>query len=209
MTARIFVAKLSPESDENELRQFFSTVGKVTSVTLPLDRQTGRRRGFAFIDFEDAASAQEAIRSLNQQQLRGRSIVVTEAQQRQEGGRHNAGRTPAHPLESPHRFSGVSSPKSRTEDRRDSRQPLPDFSEVPEKRSRRNSRGSKGPGKKSKSQEGKPGRGPIPERRTDRLFDWGDEDEADLIDFDNVATSQRRVDTDGEADKDAESDEGS
>ena len=87
MSVRLFVGNLSFDVTESELRDLFSQVGVVTQIRIPLDRESGRPRGFAFIDLEDRAQADEAMRRLHQQEFKGRALVVNEATAREEGSR--------------------------------------------------------------------------------------------------------------------------
>ena len=73
MPVRLFVGNLSYDATEAELREHFGSVGPVTYCYLPTDRETGRQRGFAFVEFGDDAHAQEAISRLNNQTFRGRA----------------------------------------------------------------------------------------------------------------------------------------
>ena len=68
---------------EAELREHFGTIGPVTYCYLPTDRETGRPRGFAFVEFGDDSHAQDAITRLNNQMFRGRPLAVKEAQPRE------------------------------------------------------------------------------------------------------------------------------
>ncbi len=85
MAVRLFVGNLAYDVSETELREFLSPAGSVVSVRLPTDRETGRPRGFAFVEFADAAQAEEAIRRFNQQLFKGRPLVINEARPREEG----------------------------------------------------------------------------------------------------------------------------
>jgi cold-inducible RNA-binding protein len=87
LSVRLFVGNLSYDVTESELRELFSQAGTVTQVRIPLDRETGRPRGFAFLDLEDRAQANEAINRLNQQMFKGRAMAVSEAVAREEGSR--------------------------------------------------------------------------------------------------------------------------
>jgi cold-inducible RNA-binding protein len=82
-TMRIFVANLSYQTTEEQLNDLFSEAGQVESATIVTDRDTGRSRGFAFIEMDkDAAAA--AIEKLNGIELNGRTINVNEARPRPE-----------------------------------------------------------------------------------------------------------------------------
>ena len=83
MSTRIFVGNLSYQTTENQLSDLFSEVGEVQSATIVTDRDTGRSRGFAFIEMErDAAT--KAIERFNGVELNGRNINVNEARPRPE-----------------------------------------------------------------------------------------------------------------------------
>jgi hypothetical protein len=69
-----------------DLRAHFGTVGEPSQIVIPVDRDTGRPRGFAFVEFADRAVAEEAINRFNQQPFMGRSLSVSEARPREERG---------------------------------------------------------------------------------------------------------------------------
>jgi len=71
---------------EADLRTHFSGVGNPSQVVIPVDRETGRPRGFAFVEFLDRAIAEQAIQRFNQQAFMGRSLSVSEARPREERG---------------------------------------------------------------------------------------------------------------------------
>ena len=79
MPVRLFVGNLPYDATEEDIRAHFSTAGNVLNVFVPLDRETGRKRGFAFVEFGDNAQAQEAIRLFNSQPFKGRPLAVNEA----------------------------------------------------------------------------------------------------------------------------------
>jgi RNA recognition motif-containing protein len=85
MSVRLFVGNLAYDVTEAELREFFSAAGTPLSIRMPTDRETGKLRGFAFVEFSDAAQAEEAIRRFNQQVFKGRPLVVNEARPREAG----------------------------------------------------------------------------------------------------------------------------
>lgn len=86
MSVRLFIGNLPYSATEAELREHLSTVGTPASVVLPVDRETGRPRGFAFVDYADRAIAEEAIRRFDQQLFKGRPLAVSEARPREERG---------------------------------------------------------------------------------------------------------------------------
>ena len=84
MGVRLFVGNLDYSVNEMELRQHFSSVGQPAQVALPVDRETGRPRGFAFVEFADRAVAEEVIRQFNGQALKGRPLAISEAREREQ-----------------------------------------------------------------------------------------------------------------------------
>ena len=95
MPVRLFVGNLPYDITEAELRAHFSEVGAVSYVSLPTDRETGRQRGFAFIEFSDRAQAEEAIRRFNNQAFKGRPLAVSEARERDDRPRPSGPPRPA------------------------------------------------------------------------------------------------------------------
>src|SRR5215470_6056111 len=91
MSVRLFIGNLPYSATEAELREHLSTVGEPASVVLPVDRDTGRPRGFAFVDYADRAVAEEAIRRFDQQPFKGRGLAVSEARPREPGAPRPAG----------------------------------------------------------------------------------------------------------------------
>jgi hypothetical protein len=79
MSVRLFVGNLPYSVTEDDVRNHFAAVGPVVSVKIPVDRETGRSRGFAFVEYADRAVAEEAIRRLHNQPLGGRNLAVNEA----------------------------------------------------------------------------------------------------------------------------------
>jgi RNA recognition motif-containing protein len=77
---KLFVAGLPYDFDDAELMEFFEKFGKVNSAKVAIDKQTGKSRGFAFVDMANEEEAKEAIESLNGLELgRGKTMVVKEA----------------------------------------------------------------------------------------------------------------------------------
>jgi cold-inducible RNA-binding protein len=76
---RIYVGNLSYQTEEPQLEQLFSSVGKVSSVRLVRDHETGRSRGFAFVEMNDDEQGRAACDTLNQQEFEGRRLTVNEA----------------------------------------------------------------------------------------------------------------------------------
>jgi len=77
MSRTIFVGNVSYQASEEALRELFEVAGSVTSVSIPKDRETGRPRGFAFVEFADSSSAATAIDTLDGSHLDGRSVRVS------------------------------------------------------------------------------------------------------------------------------------
>ena len=82
---KIYVGNLPFSASENEIRELFSQHGTVESVSLITDRDTGRPRGFGFVEMS-RADASRAIQNLNGKDLGGRPLRVNEAQERGSGG---------------------------------------------------------------------------------------------------------------------------
>ena len=78
----LFVGGLPFKITEDELQTMFAEYGKVSSVKIPLDRNTNRSRGFAFVEFEDEAEGKAAEAALNGKELDGRTIHVNQARDR-------------------------------------------------------------------------------------------------------------------------------
>lgn len=81
---RLYVGNLSFDSTEEDVRNAFSAFGEVSSVHIVTDRDTGRPRGFGFVEMADSDAAEQAISSLNGTQLGGRALTVNEARPRPE-----------------------------------------------------------------------------------------------------------------------------
>ena len=84
MSVRLFIGNLPYSANEADLREHLSSVGEPAQVVLPTDRETGRPRGFAFVDYNDREIAEEAIRRFNQQPFKGRPLAVSEARPRED-----------------------------------------------------------------------------------------------------------------------------
>ncbi len=88
----IFVAKLNYDTQEADLQDAFEEFGQVDSAKIIMDKGTGRSKGFGFVEMPNDDEAREAIRSLNDQDLDGRTIVVKEAEPRENRGGGRGGR---------------------------------------------------------------------------------------------------------------------
>ena len=85
LNKKLYVGNLPFSSTEEDLKDLFGRYGTVASVKVITDRETGRPRGFAFVEM-DANGAQEAMRALDGNQFGGRPLRVNEAQERERGG---------------------------------------------------------------------------------------------------------------------------
>ena len=85
---KIYVGNLSWNADESDLRDAFSAHGEVTSVQIITDRESGRSRGFAFVEMENDAEAKEAISAVDNKEIAGRQVKVNEAKPRNEKPRY-------------------------------------------------------------------------------------------------------------------------
>lgn len=95
MAKRLYVGNLPYTITERSLTELFSQVGTVESVKLITDRDTGRSKGFAFVEMATEEEAQKAIASFNEKALEGRRIAVNEARpQERRGGPEGGGRGP-------------------------------------------------------------------------------------------------------------------
>jgi RNA recognition motif-containing protein len=180
MGVRLFVGNLPYDATENEIRDHFAPVGNLSYVSIPLDRETGKKRGFAFVEFADAEQAQAAIRQFNNQPFKGRALAVNEARAREAGPRPAGGFRP-----SPGLRPGGPPMRGPTD--------FADPSAGAESRSDRPSRKNFGPDAKparSRSQRFKPegGKKAFKERFTGQIFGAEDEDESQDIEIDNFAT---------------------
>jgi len=82
MAVRLFVGNLPYDVTEAELRAHFAAIGPLSYLSLATDRDTGKPRGFAFVEFSARADAEDAMRRLNNQMFKGRPLAVNEARAR-------------------------------------------------------------------------------------------------------------------------------
>ncbi len=95
MSKKLYVGNLSYSVDNRELESMFATFGSVTSANVITDRETGRSKGFGFVEMSDDQGARAAISALNGKDVDGRSLTVNEARPREEksgGGGFGGGR---------------------------------------------------------------------------------------------------------------------
>ena len=192
VSVRLFIGNLPYAASEAELREYMSSVGDPIQVVMPLDRETGRPRGFAFVDYADRAVAEEAIRRFNQQPFKGRSLAVSEARPREERPAGSGPRPGGYSSGPPRPAGGGFAPRPGGFSPR----PADGAGGAPGGPRSRNFGPDAPPKNKRKpprkDADSRP-RGPIKERPVGRLYD-ADEDwrapEEDL-DIDNVATSKK------------------
>jgi cold-inducible RNA-binding protein len=194
MPVRLFVGNLPYDVTEPDLREFFAPVGPLSTVIIPVDRETGKRRGFAFVEFSDAAQAEEASRRLNNQSFKGRTITINEARARESRPDSGPGMRTGSPMRSaPYTPRPGFGPRPSIGG--------PDFSAPnpmengraarAERRSRNFGADAK-PARKAKPHYGAKGemgrkKGPLRERTSGRLYGGfeGDEFEDDNLDLDD------------------------
>ncbi|MBS1606633.1 MAG: RNA-binding protein [Bacteroidetes bacterium] len=91
----IYVSNLSFNVQDEDLREFFTPYGEVTSARIIMDKATGQSRGFGFVEMSDDAAAKKAIEELNNATVEGRNIKVTEARPKEDkpfrGGNNGGG----------------------------------------------------------------------------------------------------------------------
>lgn len=90
---KIYVGNMSFDSNEAEIRKAFEAHGKVETVSIINDRDTGRPKGFGFVEMSNDAEAKAAIEALNGKDFMGRTLNVNEARPRVEGMRGGSGRS--------------------------------------------------------------------------------------------------------------------
>jgi RNA recognition motif-containing protein len=184
MPVRLFVGNLSYHATEAELREHFSAVGPLLYVHLPMERESGRPRGFAFVEFNDPAQAEEAIRRFNSQPFQGRPLAVSHARAREHGpgvGKNASTPPSLAPIDwAPEPGVAETRPPHRGGA---SRNFGPDAAP----------RGQRKPGNR-RPKSGRSPRGPIREQRGGQFF-GGDEDEADGDTLSGGNVSRRRRDS--------------
>jgi len=207
LAVRLFVGNLSYATTEADLRSYFGTVAAPSQVVLPVDRETGRPRGFAFVEFQDRGHAEQAIQKFNGQVFNGRPLAVSEARAREDRGpggprpgggyggpRPGGGGGFGGPRPGGGGFGGPR-PGGFGGPRFDPNAPQPP-------RSRNfgpDAKPSRGPGAKKAKKDAERPRGPTPTKFTGRSFSLEDEKDLggdDIPDIDNFATSQPHEDDD-------------
>ncbi|MCE5229145.1 RNA-binding protein [bacterium] len=89
---KLYVGNLSYDSGESQLRELFGRFGEVSSITVITDRDTGRSKGFAFVEFSNDDEARAAIQAMDGKEFGGRNLKVNEARPREAGGPRGGGR---------------------------------------------------------------------------------------------------------------------
>jgi RNA recognition motif-containing protein len=86
MSNKLYVGNLSFRVSSEDLQEYFATAGTVESANVVMDRETGRSRGFGFVEMASEEDANNAIAQFNGQEYDGRNMVVNEARPREDGG---------------------------------------------------------------------------------------------------------------------------
>ena len=199
MAVRLFVGNLAYSTTEADLRTYFAAVAPPSQVVLPVDRETGRPRGFAFVEFADRAHAEDAIQRFNGQVFNGRPLAVSEARAREDRGA--AGPRPGGPP-GPRPGGGFG---PRPAPSYGGPRPFDPGGAAAPARSRNfgpDAKPQRGGPKKNKKDAEKP-RGPIPLKATGRSFTLDDDSpDVELPDIDDFATSKPKEEDDKEKEKD-------
>jgi cold-inducible RNA-binding protein len=91
MGTKIYVGNLSYDTDNTSLDQMFKSYGTVASAQVIMDRDSGRSKGFGFVEMGTSAEATAAINALNGTEINGRAVTVNEAKPREDRPRSNSG----------------------------------------------------------------------------------------------------------------------
>lgn len=91
MATKLFVGSLSYGVNDDQLKEFFSAAGTVVSASVITDRNSGQSKGFGFVEMSSEDEAKKAIEELNEKELDGRNINVSEARPREERPRNSFG----------------------------------------------------------------------------------------------------------------------
>jgi RNA recognition motif-containing protein len=92
MSKKLYVGNLSYSATEAQVRELFTQAGEVSDVTIIMDRDTGRSKGFGFVQMTNDGDAQNAIRRFNGQTMDNRALTVNEARPREDRSGGNFGR---------------------------------------------------------------------------------------------------------------------
>ncbi|MGE3508895.1 MAG: RNA recognition motif domain-containing protein [Vicinamibacterales bacterium] len=200
MAVRLFVGNLSYSTTEADLRTYFGTVAPPSQIVLPVDRETGRPRGFAFVEYLDRGHAEQAIQKFNGQVFNGRPLAVSEARAREDRG--PGGPRPGAPGGFAPRPAGPGGFAPRPSGGGFSPRPggpggfapRPFDPSAPAPPRNRNfgpdAKPQRGGNAKAKKKESERPRGPIPLKATGRSFSLDDDGSDDAMpDIDDIATS--------------------
>ena len=208
MAVRLFIGNLPYGASEADLRAHFSAIAEPSHIVMPVDRETGRPRGFAFVEFAERTVAEQVIQKFDAQPFQGRNLAVSEARAREDrppprpgggfaprpGGYSGGGAPGGFSSPRPGGFSGPR-PGGFSGPRPGGFGPP---SGPPGSRDRSANFGPPAPpkrlrGKKGTQQEHKP-RGPIKERSGGRVYAVDDlEDDVPVeIDIDDIATTAKK-----------------
>jgi cold-inducible RNA-binding protein len=199
LAVRLFVGNLAYSTTEADLRTYFGSVAPPSQVVLPVDRETGRPRGFAFVEYAERTHAEAAIQKFNGQPFNGRPLAVSEARAREDRG--PGGPRPGGGFGGPPRPAGFGGPPRPSGGFGG---PRFDPAGPPPPRGSRNfgpdAKPQRGGSAKSKKKDQDKPRGPIPLKNTGRSFSLDDVDAPDepLPEMDDVATSKPHDDKDDE-----------
>ena len=207
MAVRLFIGNLPYGASEADLRAHFATVAEPSHVVMPVDRETGRPRGFAFVEFQDRGQAEEVIKRFDAQPFQGRNLAVSEARAREDrppggfaprpgggggfGGPRPGGGGFGGPRPGGGGFGGPRPGGGGFGGPRPGGPPM-----GPGGRDRSANFGPPAPPKRLRgkkggtNQEHKP-RGPIKERSGGRIYAVDDLDDGASIDIDDIATSAK------------------
>jgi cold-inducible RNA-binding protein len=188
VAVRLFVGNMPYGATEADLRTHFTQVGPPSQVVLPVDRDTGRPRGFAFVEYLDRAMAEQAISKFNQQPFMGRPLSVSEARPREAGGAGGGFR--------PSGGGGFSGPRPMGGGPGGFRSGPPPGAAIPGRNFGPPKKKSTSSEKRWETKERGP-KGPIKERHSGRLgglYDSPDDSLADIVekppeDFDDIAST--------------------
>jgi len=92
MSMKLYVGNLAFQTSSNELQELFAQAGTVESANVVEDRDTGRSRGFGFVEMSSKEEGQAAITQFNGKEINGRALTVNEARPREDRGNRNGGR---------------------------------------------------------------------------------------------------------------------
>jgi len=202
LAVRLFIGNLPYGATEADLRAHFAPVAEPSHVVMPVDRETGRPRGFAFVEFADRGNAEEVIKRFDAQPFQGRSLAVSEARAREDRPPGGFAPRPSGGGFGGPRPGGFGGP--RPGGGGFGPRPGPGGPPGPGGRDRSANFGPPAPpkrlrGKKGGTQQEHKPRGPIKERSGGRIYAVDDLEDDAAIDIDDVATAGKDVDVDDTA----------